>query len=113
TILGLPSPWRSAMSLDARREETARYAELIRDPQFRESLWRNALRATIADTLGLRVQFAAETRRCDAAEARAGQLAKALGDILAADGDSAAQTARAQAAIEANRRAIDEAASAG
>jgi hypothetical protein len=113
TILGLPSPWRGAMSLDARREETARYAELIRDPQFRESLWRNALRGAIADTLGLRVQFAAETRRCDAAEARAGQLAKALGDVLAAAGDSAAQTALAQAALEAQWRALDEASKGG
>jgi hypothetical protein len=107
TTLGFPTPQRLELTLEQRRQEIGRYAGLIRDPGFRDDIWRRALLAAAAEKIGLLQQLSAQGRKARVEQARAEAFAGALQAIVAAAGDSQAQRDLAAVALEAHQRAAE------
>lgn len=101
TSLGLPTALRRGHSLEQRRAETAAYAERIRQPSFRDALWRAAVLDHADDAFRARQDNLFHRRRDQASATRIAELNAALAEIAAAAGDSAAQTRLARAALAA------------
>lgn len=101
TSLSFPASLRAGASLEQREAETTRCAALMRDPGFRDQLWRQALLALAAEIVGLRQQGFRSAQAAEAARAEAAGLAAVLSQVAARAGDSDAQTRLAQAALDA------------
>jgi glycosyltransferase involved in cell wall biosynthesis len=106
TSLGFLASMRSDWSLDQRRDELRRYAELIPDAAARDELWRAALLDAAAQMIRVKVRAYDQVQRLSAAAEDAARLVAALKEIVSAKGDARRQRRLAQAAIEAHQRTL-------